>query len=325
MAPGLSNIANKLSTTTTSSNGSNLNNSSSYVPSPGSSIMFFLIVTTVYFFIRLFTLPSKLKPQSMYTNIIYMVIFLSILVIGNFFINISVTQKLCNGNVQWYSTFMITFIPWILIFGIINIVLIVFPGWLTPFSNTIGYYVAKIAGLNGLFVNDILEPKIDTNKIDEMIEKGSSESNIEIAKALEQIYGNETLLINEIPRDGETEEEQIQQFKDFVKIMQKMKIFKNPKDKEGHDTMEQAIAELYKMLKMKDIAAEYVWNLLCGFLVTSLSYNYVVNAGCAYSAGQMKKNYEDHLTDVGKATNIAEGSDSLGNLALAQGNLIADS
>ena len=311
------------STTTSSTKNytSNRDISYSYVPNPGSTIMFFMIMVTVYYFIKLFTLSSDLnKPKSVSTDIIYLVIFLAIIIIGNFFLNISVSKSLCNGNVQWYSTFLITFIPWILIFGILNIVLIVFPGWLVPFSNTFGYFVANIAGLNTLFVDEILRPEFDPDKIDD--------SNVNVAKALTQIYRNETLLINEIPIDGDSEEEKIAQFKTFYETMQKVGLFKDhtrAKDETDENRVTQAKNKLYKFLKMKDVTAEYIWNILCGFLVTSLSYNYIVNAGCAFSAREMKDRYDSQLNDVSKKITTGTRQDEINNLNLVQGNILASS
>ena len=53
------------------------------------------------------------------------------------------------------STMINTIIPWVFIFGVINLILIIFPGWLSPFANTFGYLAMKIFGLNDL-LNSIL-------------------------------------------------------------------------------------------------------------------------------------------------------------------------
>ena len=263
-----------------------------YVPNPGVSLLFFFIVTTVLFVAKLFMLPKQLKPQGNFMNIIMLCIYLFLLIIGNYFINLSTTTALCGGTPQWSSTFIITILPWVLIFAVINMVLIVYPGWLVPFSNTIGYFGAKMGGLNDLFNDHILKPRLD---IKEEEEKIGGKSNLQIAKALQQIYGNETLLINEIPRDGVNEEEQIKIFNDFITSMSKIGIFKKNID-------EGVQLQLYNLLKIKDIVAEYIWYLLSGFLVTSISYNYIVNVGCSYSAKQMKNEYDEYIKGENKNT-----------------------
>ena len=50
---------------------------------------------------------------------------------------------------------MVTLIPWVIIFGILNVLLLQFPGWKAPFSNTIGYLIANIAGAKNLLIDYI--------------------------------------------------------------------------------------------------------------------------------------------------------------------------
>lgn len=267
-----------------------------YVPNPGVSLLFFFIITTVYFIVKFFMLPKELKPQHNIMNIISLCIYILILIVGNYFINMSVTNALCGDTPQWGTSFIITLLPWILIFAVINMVLIIYPGWLTPFSNTLGYFGAKMAGLNNLFDN-ILQPY---NEIKEL-EGNDGNGNIEVAKALQQIYGNKTLLINEIPRAGANEEEQIDKFKEFIESMAKVGIFrsefKNTKP-DDNPNIQSRILGLYNLLKIKDIIAEYIWYLLSGFLVTSISYNYIVNVGCSYSSKQMKTEYDQYISKL---------------------------
>jgi len=47
-------------------------------------------------------------------------------------------------------------------------------------------------------------------------------------------------------------------------------------------------------VEMKYSISEYIWNLLSGFLVTSISYNYIINIGCKKSAATMKKLHDDY-------------------------------
>ena len=264
-----------------------------YVPNPGVSLLYFFIITTVYLVIKIFTIPSKLEGSASSMNLIWLGIYILLLIVGNYFINMSTTTALCGGTPQWGTTFIITVVPWVLIFGVINIVLIIFPGWLIPFSNTIGYFGAKLGGLTELFNDHIIVPKLKSAEIDD----SDVNSKIHVAKALQHIYGNESLLINEIPRDGDNDSQKINSFKEFFKSMQKVNIFKKNIDEEIQ-------VQLYNLLLIKDIVAEYIWNLLSGFLVTSISYNYIVNVGCSYSSKQMKHEYEKHLDDMsGNDTN----------------------
>lgn len=260
-----------------------------YIPNPNVSILFFFIITTIYFILKLVTLPDDYNKSTGSTNIVWLSIYILLLVAGNYFINLSTTNAMCGGTPQWGTSFIVTIVPYLLIFGVINIILILFPGWLTPFSNTIGYLAANLGGLNDLFNDEILNVQLKDDK------GGGSESDIQVGKALQHIYGNKSLLINEIPREGDSEDQKRTSFEQFYSAMERNKIFKKL-NKDGDEN--RIKTQLYNLLTIKDIVAEYVWNLLTGLLVTSVSYNYIVNVGCDYSAKQMKNSYKEYLDKV---------------------------
>ena len=70
---------------------------------------------------------------------------------------------------------LFTFIPWILIFGAMLAVLIIFPGFKSAFSDVIGYYVVA-GGANDIFgqillgadLNEMIEQTTDINKKNEL-------------------------------------------------------------------------------------------------------------------------------------------------------------
>ena len=274
------------------------------IPNPSGSIFFFIALTTILLILKIVLLPSENIEDFGKENIVMKIIFIFYiltLLFGNYLLNTSTTTRMCNGTPQWGSTFIITFLPWILIFGIINVILIIFPGWLTPFSNTFGFLVVTLFGIKDLFNNKIIEEKEKWGGVkDDKIDK-----NIDVAKALQQIYGNESLLINEIPRIGDTEDERVENFKKFYETMLNLKIFKTDKESDG------AKIELYKLLKIKDYVAEYVWFILTGILVASITYNYIVNIGCDFSSQQMRDSYQRFVNE-----NLGERDrgDTAGNL-----------
>ena len=267
--------------------------SSAAVPNPGISILFFLIITTVLLIIKIVILPSEkledFKNGSPIMKIVF-IVYILLLFFGNYLINTSITTELCGGTPQWGTTFIVTFLPWILIFGIVNIILVIFPGWLVPFSNTFGYFVVTLFGIKDLFNKKIIIPKSSSGTVKD---SEISKENIMVARALQQIYGNESLLINEIPRIGENEEERVVNFDKFYITMQKLKIFKTINNEEDNESK----VSLYKLLKIKDYIAEYVWYILAGILVSSITYNYIVNVGCDFSSAQMSDAYSRYVKE----------------------------
>lgn len=234
---------------------------SSSPPNPSSAMLYFFILTSIYFTVKYNTEPSK--------NKVYFGIYALLLIIGQFFINMSLTSSLC-GTAQTGSAIFITVIPWVFIFGVLNLVLMVFPGWLVPFSNTFGYGVTKLLGINSL-LNTIFKPKISKTDI--------KDTNIELmAEALEHIYTDRSLLVNEISQDN---------FDNFWSNMSPL--FKS--NVKGDSTLKN---KLLGFIRLKDIVAEYIWFMLTGTLVTSVGYNYIVNSGCSQDVKEMQKRHKDY-------------------------------
>ena len=51
---------------------------------------------------------------------------------------------------------------------------------------------------------------------------------------------------------------------------------------------------------MKSIISEYIWFALTGSLVTSISYNSMVNSGCTESAEEMEKRHNEYVENEQK-------------------------
>ena len=235
---------------------------------PETAMLWFFVLTTIYFAVKYITLDvSSAAPVAGSTSLIYMGIYFILLVLGEFFINLNLTDTMC-GTKQWGTAMLVTLVPWVFIFGVLNLLLSVFPGWLGPFSNTFGYGIARIAGISDLF-NNIFKEQITGT---EGGEKGTTKG---MAEALQHIYSDKSLLLNEIT---------LVDFDRFWMNMEdliKPEVFKT--DSSGFK------GQLKKMVFLKDTVAEYIWFMLTGSLVTSVGYNYVVNSGCQKSVQQMKK------------------------------------
>ena len=46
---------------------------------------------------------------------------------------------------------------------------------------------------------------------------------------------------------------------------------------------------------MKTEVAEFMWYALTGTLVTSISYNSIINSGCTQSVEEMEKRHDEYL------------------------------
>jgi len=179
---------------------------------------------------------------------------------------------MCGGPYRFGSTFFITILPWMFVFGVIYLMLIFFPGWLTPFSNTFGYIGAKAAGVHDLLTQQFLVEPLNIKT-----------HSTAMTQSINYIYGTPSLFINEINS------------KNFDDMLSKMKgtLFKSKID-------EKYVIQLKGIVKMKETIAEAIWYLLFGSYTVMVTNVGIVNAGCNTSAIQMRKRYEDYQLEVKK-------------------------
>jgi hypothetical protein len=230
---------------------------------PGSlALALFVTISIIYFMIKYYI---GNKGNFMIWNLIYYVL----VIITMFSINVNTTKSNC-GFPSYGIAALATVIPWMIIFGLLNIMLLMFPGWLSPFSNTFGYLLAKLNG-----VSDTLD-NIFKNK---MVKKDAPADLQNASEALEHIYSNKSLLLNEIT---------IQNFSDFWTRM--TPLFKSDANNYKGD--------LFNFVRMKTIVSEFVWYVLTGGLITTMSYNYILNSGCNPNPKQMNKNYNNYKDDL---------------------------
>ena len=230
---------------------------------PSSSIIFFILFTLGYFITKYYV----------DTPVIGAIYFLTLIIV-QFFINLQLTSDICNES-QYGIAMTTTIFPWVFIFGILVILLKIFPNWLSPFSNTFGYLFTYITGVNE-FLMEILKSK-------------STNSN----SAIEKIYENKSLLINSIT---------LENISDWWKKMSDKNsgILKSNMGNEQSDNFK----KLEKFIRLKTNVAEFIWYALTGILVTSFSYNYILNSGCTQSAEEMEKRHNEYLEQEKKlATN----------------------
>lgn len=133
--------------------------------------------------------------------------------------------------------------------------LTIFPGWLEPFSNTFGYAIAKIGGAESV-VREVL--KIDAQ----------GEDNI--SKAISNIYNDPSIFLNQFNYENE---------EDFKTKWDKSKDLFIPR---AHLTTSSEYINFRNMVKLKDLVSHFVWYMLAGILVTSRSYNYIINQPCIF-------------------------------------------
>jgi hypothetical protein len=232
-------------------------------------------------------------------------LFFLVLIIGEYFINLAMSKDIC-GFDQEKTALIATVLPWLLVLGVLKAALVVFPGWLTPFSNTFGYiFVSAVTDLKDVF-NNILTPQFDlapasqkgtspgqsggagaaeekqinqiggdnTGSLQDSADIPADEikNKRDIGRALEQIYTDQSILLNELNLSN------LDRFWDSFKESRLIRVSAKIEDLE----------KIRTFLIMKSIVGEFIWLVLCGLLVVSISYNYILNMGCTFTPEQQK-------------------------------------
>lgn len=255
----------------------------------------------IFYFLAVFGAYSYYKhtKKGVLTGGITFMFFL-VLIIGEYFINLAMSKDIC-GFDQEKTALIATILPWFLVLGVLKAALVVFPGWLTPFSNTFGYiFVSAVTDLKDVF-NNILTPQFDlapeSQKGPSVMSGGGGEqinqiggdntgslqdradipadeikNKRDIGRALEQIYTDQSILLNELNLDN------LDRFWDSFKESRLIRVSAKVEDLE----------KIRTFLIMKSIVGEFIWLVLCGLLVVSISYNYILNMGCSFTPEQQK-------------------------------------
>lgn len=250
-------------------------NTSATPPSPSTSIFAFFIITLIFSIIK-YSIPDEMLTL---INIIYIGTLLAVQIT----INSSLAKTICNNPQATTTGVVATIFPMLFIFGLLQLLLTIFPGWLEPFSNTFGYAIAKIGGAESV-VREVL--KIDAQ----------GEDNI--SKAISNIYNDPSIFLNQFNYENE---------EDFKTKWDKSKDLFIPR---AHLTTSSEYINFRNMVKLKDLVSHFVWYMLAGILVTSRSYNYIINQPCTLSpdiADKIASDYAKNNKDTSDKNTTPKG------------------
>jgi hypothetical protein len=319
------------------------------LPSPSSTITYFLLTTICFAFFTIYNIFQKPQisevaeaPNNNLINSIYILL----LVVGSYFINASISKAMCTQSIQWSYVLMITLLPWIIIFISLYVMLKLFPGWISPFSNTIGYSIIGFLGIDKTY-----EAIFKTTAEE-------SDKNSEVVKAIANMNSNKSKFINQISTDveefknffinmpellkdgiadeanaiivpGKTEQPQritrgqgesesegsethggkalVSKARSY--IIKKTHLYKKnlkgggdgedsvptyllSKAGEPQEAIKNPLLTLYQLLIIKQVIGKIVWYVLAGILISSISYNLVINMACEKSLEEIQQDFE---------------------------------
>lgn len=227
-------------------------------PTPTKSMIFFFVISILYLILNIYNITSCSSIEHVVENSnnnIFIIAYVIILIIGMYFINLNISKEICNNSdsIDYNSVFFSTFLPWIIIFGILYFLLEIFSGWVRPFSNTIGYFIVNLLG-----AEKVLKEMLNNN-------------DSSVKKAIEKIDNNTSEFINEFDiRHTE--------YIEFIKKLQAENI--TTSSALNPNSMGKNEIELFKLINIKHLIGKIIWYFLAGTLIASISFNNIINQQC---------------------------------------------
>ena len=241
------------------------------MPSPATTLIYFILVTTGFLFFTIFTINKSDSIETVNNskdNNVINFIYILFIIIGSYFLNVHNSRIICDQSIEWNYILVVTMVPWLVIFILLYFILKLFPGWVSPFSNTIGYLFVSMLG-----VSSTLEAIMNNN-----IETRAS-GKPDLVKAINNIKNNKSKFINQIDID-------LSNFENFITELNSSNLITTD------DTKDKQIVTLYKLITIKHVIGKIVWYILAGILISSISYNYIIGISCEKSVEQIIKDYD---------------------------------
>ena len=255
------------------------------------NIVTFLLTTLLYYLVikpvityDILVDPDKHKNfiSSGYTNL---GIYVLLIIVSQYLVNVSMISASWGGSIteNLGAAAFLTFIPWSLMFGVLIIVLTLYPGFKTAFSDVIGYfYVSSSANkvLTDLLVDKDLQATMNKDTISTPDQKKSMQ---DAADAIIKICGNTSILINQIVPTN------------FVEYWNILKPLMKPEFQKDTPESQEKKNKLFELVVTRDNVGEAMWFIYTGILVTSIVQLKIATRGCVSSPATMSKNYQQFL------------------------------
>jgi hypothetical protein len=311
------------------------------------------LLTTLFYYMALkptYTYKMSIDPNEnnsyLSNSYLYLAIYLLLVIVIQFMVNASIISSNCGGSIteNLGASGILTFIPWILIFGVLTVVLTIFPGFKSAFSDVIGYYwVSSSANnlLTKLLINQNVENALNSDNTGQGIQQAQPLLDVEPsappasalpsappASALPPSYeeavnmkgGKKNL------KGGAITKQQVQEAADtIVKICGNTSILINqivpsnfneywniltPLMKEQYQQDESMKSKLFDIVVTRDNIGEAMWYIYTGLLLTSLVQLKMTTRGCTSNLQTQEQNYQKFLESEQQAKSKNELSTS---------------
>jgi len=258
------------------------------------------LMTTVFYYLAIkpnLTYEISANPNSeqykeyVSNNYMFLAVYLLLVIVIQFMVNASIISSTCGGSITENigAAGVFTFLPWTLIFGVLVLVLTIYPGFKSAFSDVIGYYWVSTSAnkiINELLVDPDIEKKINADTTATLKQKEDLQS---AADAIIKICGNTSIIINQIVPSN---------FDSYWKILTPLM---KPKYQADSPETTNIKKQLYELVVTRDNVGEALWYIYTGILLTSIVQLKITTRGCVTSPKTMEKNYQKFLDEEQKA------------------------
>lgn len=253
------------------------------------SLLIFTVITIIYFVLIKAKLTAELisnDPENVMstytkTNLLRLAIYFMLIILTQFALNASTIISTCGGSITQNIgvAFVMTFIPWVFIFGLLIAVIVMFPGIKSAFSDVIGYFV--VSGSANTLLSELL---IDTNlsaTMENSSMTGEQKTAMEAAsEVVMKLKGDTGILINQITPEN------------FIGYWNTLQPLMNPIYKNNLEKQDQ----LLQLVTLRDNIGEACWYIYTAILLISIVQYNLAARGCVKDLATMEKDYQDFLT-----------------------------
>lgn len=247
------------------------------------------LLTTLFYYLTIkpsYTYEISIDPtkQKEYkrNSYMYLVIYFLLVIVIQFMVNSSIISSTCGGSIteNMVTAGVLTFLPWTLIFGVVIVILTIYPGFKSAFSDVIGYFWVS-SSANKVITELLVDPK-NQKKMDEDTTSTpeQKEAMIAVANTIIKICGNNSVLINQIVPSN---------FQSYWNIL--TPLLKPKYQIESPDT-EKIRNKLFEIVVTRDNVGEAMWYIYTGLLLSLLVRLKITTKGCVSNPKNMEENIQ---------------------------------
>lgn len=219
--------------------------------------------------------------------------YFALVIISQISLNVMSMYFKCGGDFidSLTNATSLTILPWSLIFGVVIITIMIFPGFKSAFSDVIGYFY--ISSKANEVLNTLL---VDKNIRMDNLQPSEKDKMRDAADLVMKIYGNTSILINQIVPSN------------YIQMWDQMRILRKPEYQDDNNEKTKALKEqLFGLVVTRENVGEAMWYIYTGILIISLVKMNIETRGCSSNIDVMETKYKQFLSkedDKNKQTKL---------------------